>query len=79
EHKIAAQIRGLGVGYLPKFRIKKELEEGTLKQLMLAETRSPRSISIAWRNTSKGKGVQWFVSQLRQMVFDQDSGLQRPK
>lgn len=79
EHKIATQIRGLGVGYLPKFRIKKELEEGKLKQLMLAETRSPRSISIAWRNTSKGKGVQWFVSQLRQMVFDQDSGLQRPK
>ena len=75
EHKIAAQVRGLGVGYLPRFRIKRELEEGRLVELALSESRPPRAISVAWRNTSKGRGLHWFIKQLQLMAFDQDAGL----
>lgn len=75
EHKIAAQAKGLGVGYLPLHRIQRELSGGTLIGLALEEPRAPQSISAAWRITNKGKGLEWFISQLKQMTFDISDGL----
>ncbi|MFT6916141.1 MAG: DNA-binding transcriptional LysR family regulator [Motiliproteus sp.] len=78
EHKIAAQCRGLGVGYLPRHRIERELNDGRLRLIQLEESRPPQSISVAWRNTNKGKGLAWFVSRLQGMVFDSNKGLSLP-
>ncbi len=72
--KIEAQRSGLGVGYLPCHRIQQELREGSLQALTLAESRPPVPISVAWRNDNSGKGLKWFVSQLRQLQFDSESG-----
>jgi DNA-binding transcriptional LysR family regulator len=78
EHKIAAQCRGLGVGYLPRHRIATELNDGRLRLIRLEESRPPQSISVAWRHTNKGKGLAWFVRHLQGMVFDSAKGLSLP-
>jgi DNA-binding transcriptional LysR family regulator len=73
--KIAAQREGLGVGYLPRHRIRREVEAGSLQVLQLEEPRSSQSISVAWRKSSKGKGLKWFVNQLKAARFDPGLGL----
>lgn len=78
ERKIEVQSRGLGVGYLPRHRIRQELDDGRLQLIQLEEPRPPHSISVAWRNTNKGKGLKWFVSQLKRMRFDPETGLSAP-
>ena len=75
QKKIEAQCRGLGVGYLPRHRIIEQLKSGQLVSLQLEEPRPPQSLSVAWRNTNKGKGLKWFVSRLKGMTFDGHRGL----
>lgn len=75
ERKIEAQCRGLGVGYLPRHRIHEELQTGRLVSIKLEEPRAPQSLSVAWRNTNKGKGLKWFISRLKTMRFEADQGL----
>lgn len=78
EHKIEAQCRGLGVGYLPRHRIPQQLADGRLQILALDVPRPPVQISVAWRRDNKGRGLKWFVSRLKQMGFDPDQGLLMP-
>ncbi len=75
ERKIEAQCRGLGVGYLPRHRIGEELESGHLVAIQLEKSRAPQSLSIAWRNSNKGKALKWFISRLKKMYFSPDVGL----
>lgn len=75
QRKIEAQCKGLGVGYLPRHRIRQELDSGRLQSIQLEELRPPQLLSVAWRNTNKGKGLKWFVSRLKKMGFDPDRGL----
>src|SRR5690606_22039591 len=72
--KIEVQCRGLGVGYLPRHRIHRQLAEGRLQILQLQSRREPVEISVAWRRESTGKGLAWFIDQLRQRRFDSESG-----
>lgn len=74
EHKIAAQCKGLGVGYLPRHRITQELAQGKLEILTLDASRPPVEISVAWQRSNTGKGLKWFVDRLKQMQFDPVSG-----
>lgn len=74
EHKIAAQCKGLGVGYLPRHRITQELAQGKLEILTLDVSRPPVEISVAWQRSNTGKGLKWFVDRLKQMKFDPVSG-----
>ncbi|MBV1788040.1 LysR family transcriptional regulator [Marinobacterium sp. D7] len=75
QHKIDVQARGLGVGYLPLNLMQKELQNGSLQILKLAEPRAPQSISVAWHSSNRGKGLGWFIDQLRTMRFDRRLGL----
>jgi len=75
EHKIEAQCKGLGVGFLPRHRIRQQLADGQLEVLALAAPRPPVEISVAWQRGNKGKAVKWFVDRLKQMAFDPDTGL----
>lgn len=63
--KIAAQIAGLGVGYLARERAEAETATGRLVILKTEEARQPTPLYLAWRTGQKGKALQWFVSQLR--------------
>ena len=74
EHKIEAQCKGLGVGFLPRHRIKRELEEGDLVLLSLDVPRPPVEISVAWARSNSGKGLKWFIKRLKKMCFDADLG-----
>lgn len=74
EHKIAAQCRGLGVGYLPQHRITRELADGHLMLLTLDTPRTLEHICVAWRRGNCGQGLKWFIEQLKQMHFDAGSG-----
>ena len=74
EHKIAAQCKGLGVGYLPRHRITQHVAEGQLIVLPLDVTRAPVDISVAWQRSNSGKGLKWFVERLKQMRFDPEKG-----
>ncbi|WP_050774912.1 LysR substrate-binding domain-containing protein [Marinobacter sp. ELB17] len=75
EHKVEAQCKGLGVGYLPRHRITRELAEGHLILLTLDVPRPPVEISSAWPRANPGRGFKWFVDHLKLMQFDSDNGL----
>jgi len=75
DRKIEAQRRGLGVGYLPRHRIRELLAAGQLQVLQLQELRPPQAIAVAWRHANKGKALKWFVRRLQQMRFDPERGL----
>ncbi|WP_323754224.1 LysR family transcriptional regulator [Marinobacter sp.] len=75
DHKIEAQCKGLGVGYLPHHRITQELADGRLEILALDTPRPPSEISVAWSRGNTGKGLKWFVDRLKQMQFDSTRGV----
>ncbi|MBR9871148.1 MAG: LysR family transcriptional regulator [Gammaproteobacteria bacterium] len=75
DHKIDAQCKGLGVGYLPHHRITEELADGRLEILALDAPRPPSEISVAWPRGNTGKGLKWFVDRLKQMHFDPEHGV----
>ncbi|MBB3060093.1 LysR family transcriptional regulator [Microbulbifer rhizosphaerae] len=75
QRKIDVQARGLGVGYLPLNLMQKELHNGTLQIMQLAESRPAQPICAAWHSSNRGKGLAWFIMQLRGMRFDARTGL----
>jgi DNA-binding transcriptional LysR family regulator len=62
--KIQAQQAGLGVGFLPEFRIADSLKAGTLVALPMAEPVEDSDLFLLWKSNNKGRALQWFVSQL---------------
>lgn len=75
KQKIEAQCKGLGVGYLPLHRIRRELAEGRLQILALDVPRLPVEISAAWLRGNKGKGLKWFINRIKKMRFESENGL----
>lgn len=75
EHKIEAQTRGIGVGYLPRHRIQNQLLEGELKFIPIEQKREEIEISAAWRKNNIGRGLEWFVNEICKMHFHADLGL----
>lgn len=63
--KIDAQRRGLGVGFLPRHRVRQLLAGGELVALELALPRAPSRIHIAWRSEASGKALAWFLARLK--------------
>lgn len=66
--KIQAQIRGLGVGFLPLPRIQRELAQG---QLVICPTQRPRrlvQLFCAWPSElarTQGQALRWWLQQLQ--------------
>lgn len=63
--KIEAQVRGLGVGFLPRHRVATELATGKLVALDLGGEAISSPIHLVWLAQSKGKALRWFVDNLR--------------
>lgn len=68
DKKIEAHLLGLGVGYLPSFKVKDEINLGRLIPLETApSTKRSHTVCAAWRKNGSGKALEWFVSKLEQM------------
>lgn len=58
SQKIQAIEAGIGVGFLPKERIKNQLESGTIKSLLFNGEKKTIEVYLAWKIANKGKGLQ---------------------
>lgn len=64
EAKAAAQVAGLGVGFLPRWIAAREEAAGRLKILQVAGARPAGDVLAAWRPGEEGKALKWFVGRL---------------
>lgn len=66
DQKIALQAAGLGVGWLPRYRIREQLARGVLVEKTVEAIREPIPVHIARRNEEQGKALKWFWERLSQ-------------
>lgn len=64
NQKIEAQIAGLGVGFLPRHRIRDRLAEGALVTIELMTPRPPFATWMGWRAGDEGRALDWFLRAL---------------
>jgi len=62
--KLAAQVAGLGCGYLPPAIAEPYLQSGALVQKQTQEVRASVSKQIVWRASARGKCLKWFLNKL---------------
>jgi DNA-binding transcriptional LysR family regulator len=62
--KAAAQIAGLGVGYLPEYLARPLVEAGRLRERAVENPRSPSLLHLAWRGGEEGRALQWFRDRI---------------
>lgn len=68
DTKIRAQIQGIGVGYLPRHRILKYLEDGSLIERETTHLRAKSYLKTAWRSDTRSKILNWFLEHLDKEV-----------
>ena len=66
QHKVAAQIAGLGCGYLPLPLAAAALADGRLVAKTVAEVQAPIRMCFAWRNIGVGHGLRWWLEYMAQ-------------
>jgi len=64
DAKVAAQVAGLGVGWLPRWIAEREAWSGRLAILEAEAPRPPADMVVAWRPSSAGRATKWFVKRL---------------
>ncbi len=64
EDKLAAQIAGLGVGFLPAQLAHDALERGDLVELLLEEPLHSTPISYAWAEKRPARALSWWLKRL---------------
>lgn len=67
--KIQFQRAGLGFGFLPRILIEKDLQEGTLIELVVEEPRSPEAVWLVKRANDKGEAVCWWYKKLSRQLL----------
>lgn len=72
DQKIALQEAGLGVGWLPLHRIRRQLERGSLVEKTVDAPREPIAVHVARRDEEQGKALQWFWERLSQPELYRD-------
>jgi DNA-binding transcriptional LysR family regulator len=69
QAKLAAQIAGLGVGYLPRHLAQDALRTGQLVERRTDAQRddaATNTLQIAWRSDTRGKAANWWLARLRE-------------
>ncbi len=61
--KLDAQMRGLGVGFLPEYLARPYINAGRLVEKKVSQKPRNMRVSYAWRATD-GKALQWWLKQL---------------
>lgn len=62
--KIKAHLNALGVGFLPRMLIQKELESGVLIEKKLENEHPISETFLAWRTGKTGRSLQWFLDRI---------------
>lgn len=62
--KLAAQVAGLGVGFLPAWMAAPELAAGRLLAKLPEEGQPSEPLHLAWRADHKGRALDWFRKRL---------------
>jgi len=62
--KLAAQIDGLGCGYLPMSQAAAALSEGRLIALARRSERPALTLRYAWLRAGRGRALEWWLSRL---------------
>lgn len=70
QSKLAAQIAGLGVGYLPRSLAERYAARGELVIRRVAENRPEPQAYLAWRSGG-GKAQQWLLKRLEKLTLEQ--------
>lgn len=68
QDKLQAQLRGLGVGFLPEHLVKPYLESGDLIEKSVDRARGSILLHYGWRANSanaNGRALQWWLHQLQ--------------
>lgn len=58
--KLAAQIAGLGVGFLPEYLARPEIAAGRLLEKTPEEGKPREMLVLAWRASHRGRALAWF-------------------
>ncbi|MCX7155684.1 MAG: LysR family transcriptional regulator [Rhodocyclales bacterium] len=69
--KLDAQMRGLGVGFLPSCLAQPYLDAGRLVARRVERSERQIQVSYAWRKSGKpgqGRALQWWLAQLKSQV-----------
>lgn len=69
--KLDAQIRGLGIGFLPNCLAQPYIDSGRLIVKRVERSERQAHVSYAWRKTGKpgyGRALQWWLEQLQSRV-----------
>ena len=64
EQKIAMQVAGLGVGWLPEPAARPHLAAGRLLARHAAEPRVPAMLHYGWRRADTGNALAWWLGRL---------------
>lgn len=62
--KRVAQIKGLGVGFLPEYMVAGDVEAGRLVRREVRESKEVAQLMVAWRSDTRGKALAWFADRL---------------
>ncbi|MDP1739999.1 MAG: LysR family transcriptional regulator [Polaromonas sp.] len=83
QEKLAAQLRGLGGGFLPEYLARPHIATGRLVEKRVQRAARVMPIAYAWRRTDsgpEGRALQWWLQQLarpatRQALLERDAAL----
>ena len=64
ESKVAAQVAGLGCGYLPAHAAAPLIKAKRLVAKEVEEIKPAGNLYYAWRSREKGKALRWFLKRL---------------
>jgi DNA-binding transcriptional LysR family regulator len=69
--KVAAQVAGLGCGFLPAHLAAAEIAAGSLVVKAVETPRPPGRIHLAWRIERPGKALQWWIDAVQRSGLGQ--------
>lgn len=64
EQKVAAQVAGLGTGWLPRAAARVHLGSGHLITRRIAVEREPMRVGFGWRRGADGRALRWWRDAL---------------
>ncbi|AOW12880.1 LysR family transcriptional regulator [Hydrogenophaga crassostreae] len=68
QHKLEAQLRGLGAGYMPQALAQPYIDSGRLIVKALEQPRAPFALNYAWRRPRStpetGRALRWWLERL---------------
>ncbi|WOB06111.1 LysR family transcriptional regulator [Piscinibacter gummiphilus] len=76
--KLAAQVAGLGVGFLPEPIAAMPIAQGQLVPLQVAAPKPRLQLSVAWRGSEGGPALSWFVERLQSIDLTAPGSLAPP-